>query len=151
MAGWLMVFLSPQRFSTTSPELSCFTGDSVTLRQTSKHYDGRIWKRFKHMPRHTLGISCHRPCIIKHIYLDDTLHILIALLALCCPWGPTSSMLRLAWTPNTNKPAIILAFCRSHTPDWRKKRACSLSHCEPVDSVHSEWGAPSLCHLRRAN
>lgn len=132
----------------------CFTWSASSANSiTSRHHDGRIWNRFKHMPRNTVGISCHGPRIIKHIYLDDTLHNLIAWLALCCPWGMASSMPLLAWAHCTNQPAIMLAFCRAHTQTGGKGLVLPLplSHCEPVDSVHSEWGALSVHHLRRAN
>lgn len=116
----------PHLFSTTSPKLSCFTGISVTLRQTSKHYDGHIWNSVKHMPRNMLGISCHRPRFIKHIYLDDTLHHLDCIISSLLSLRSSEQHASIGLGPCTNKPVVMLAFCRVHTHTAGKGLILSL-------------------------
>lgn len=113
--------------------------------------DGHISNSFKHMPRHMPGISCHRPLFVKHIHLDDTLHHLDCIISSLLSLRSSEQHVAIGLGPCANKPVVTLALCRAHTHTAGKGLVLSPSHCEPLDSVRSEWGAPSVHHLRWAN
>lgn len=79
------------------------------------------------MPRNMLGICCHRPHIIKHLSWWHTPHldcIISSLLSL----RSCEQHAAIGLGSRTNKPAIMLAFCRAHTQiEGKKGLVLSLS------------------------